>query len=47
VLTSSRVNSKEKDLIEQFAKSYSSLLPILSKFQQGFFAKVRDRFFGL
>ena len=47
VLTPSRVNGKEKDLIEAFGKSYSSPPPILSKFQQGLFAKVRDRFLGL
>ena len=44
VLTPSRVNAKEKELIQQFAQSYSSPPPILSKFQQGLFAKVRDRF---
>lgn len=44
VLTPSRVNGKEKELIEQFANSYKSPPPILSKFQQGLFAKVRDRF---
>ena len=47
VLTPSRVNNKEKELIEAFSKSYSSPPPILSKFQQGLFAKVRDRFLGL
>ena len=46
VLTPSRVNTKEKELIQQFAQSYSSPPPILSKFQQGLFAKVRDRFLG-
>jgi molecular chaperone DnaJ len=44
VLTPSRVNGKEKELIEQFANLYKSPPPILSKFQQGLFAKVRDRF---
>ena len=46
VLTPSRVNAKEKELIEQFATHYKSPPPILSKFQQGLFAKVRDRFLG-
>jgi molecular chaperone DnaJ len=44
VLTPARVNTREKELIEQFANSYKSPPPILSKFQQGLFAKVRDRF---
>jgi molecular chaperone DnaJ len=44
VLTPSRVNAKERELIEQFAKNYSSPPPILSQFQQGIFAKLRDRF---
>jgi molecular chaperone DnaJ len=47
VLTPARVNAKEKELIQAFAKSYASPPPILSKFQQGLFAKVRDRFLGL
>ncbi len=47
VLTPSRVNGKEKELIEQFARSYASPPPILSKFQQGLFAKVRDRFLNI
>jgi molecular chaperone DnaJ len=47
VLTPSRVNGKEKELIELFANSYKSPPPILSKFQQGLFAKVRDRFLNL
>jgi molecular chaperone DnaJ len=44
VLTPSRVSAKDKELIERFAQSYKSPPPILSKFQQGIFAKVRDRF---
>jgi molecular chaperone DnaJ len=44
VLTPGRVNTKEKELIEAFGNSYKSPPPILSKFQQGLFAKVRDRF---
>ena len=44
VLTPSSVNTKEKELIAEFSRSYSSPPPILSKFQQGLFAKVRDRF---
>ena len=44
VLTPSRVNNKERELIQAFGASYSSPPPILSKFQQGLFAKVRDRF---
>ena len=44
VLTPGRVNNKERELIQAFGASYSSPPPILSKFQQGLFAKVRDRF---
>ncbi len=44
VLTPTRINAKEKELVEQFATQYKSPPPILSKFQQGLFAKVRDRF---
>ncbi len=47
VLTPSRINGKEKQLIEQFASSYASPPPIFSKFQQGLFAKVRDRFLNI
>jgi molecular chaperone DnaJ len=47
VLTPTRVNTREKELIEQFATSYKSPPPILAKFQQGLFAKVRDRFLNL
>ena len=38
------VHNKERELIQAFGGSYSSPPPILSKFQQGLFAKVRDRF---
>jgi molecular chaperone DnaJ len=46
VVTPSRLSSKERDLIQQFAASRKAPAPELSHFQQGLFARLRDRFLG-
>ncbi|MET0725506.1 MAG: molecular chaperone DnaJ [Leifsonia sp.] len=46
VVTPSKLSGKEKDLIEQFARVHKGQKPQLSQFQQGLFAKLRDRFLG-
>jgi molecular chaperone DnaJ len=44
VVTPTRLDAKERALIEEFAKKTKSPSPRLSEFQQGLFAKLRDRF---
>lgn len=46
VQTPVRLNSSELDLIKQFASKRPAAKPQFSKFQQGLFAKLRDRFMG-
>jgi molecular chaperone DnaJ len=46
VVTPSKLDHKERDLIEQFAARYAAPAPALSQYQQGLFAKLRDRFLG-
>ncbi|WGD36398.1 molecular chaperone DnaJ [Lysinibacter sp. HNR] len=45
VLTPSRLNHKEKELVRKLAESSKPPAPTLSHFQQGMFSKLRDRFF--
>ena len=47
VITPVRLNSKETELITQFAASRRPVPPEFSTFQQGLFAKLRDRFLGI
>ena len=47
VVTPVRLNSKENQLIQQFAESRRPVPPEFSTFQQGLFAKLRDRFLGV
>jgi molecular chaperone DnaJ len=47
VVTPVRLNSKETELIKQFASSRRPVPPEFSTFQQGLFAKLRDRFLGV
>jgi molecular chaperone DnaJ len=47
VVTPSRLSGKEQDLIKQFASSRKPLAPHLAHFQQGLFAKLRDRFLNV
>lgn len=47
VVTPVRLNSKESQLITQFAESRRPVPPEFSTFQQGLFAKLRDRFLGV
>ncbi|MBZ4486248.1 molecular chaperone DnaJ [Microbacterium sp. cx-55] len=44
VVTPTRLDAKERALIEDFAKKTKAPAPRLSEFQQGLFAKLRDRF---
>ncbi|WP_136707132.1 molecular chaperone DnaJ [Agromyces sp. H66] len=46
VVTPTKLSSKERDLIQQFASSKKPAAPQLSHFQQGLFARLRDRFLG-
>ena len=47
VVTPTKLSGKEQDLIRQFAGSRKQPTPSLTHFQQGLFAKLRDRFLGL
>lgn len=47
VVTPVRLNSKETQLIKDFADSRRPVPPEFSTFQQGLFAKLRDRFLGI
>ena len=44
VVTPMKLDRRERDLIEQFAKARKEDRPRLAAFQQGLFAKLRDRF---
>jgi len=46
VLTPTKLDHKERELIEAFAARHKVPAPSLSHFQQGLFAKLRDRFLG-
>ncbi|MET1015748.1 molecular chaperone DnaJ [Leifsonia flava] len=46
VVTPMKLSGKERDLITQFANSHKAPKPALTHFQQGLFAKLRDRFLG-
>ncbi len=47
VVTPARLNSKETELIRQFASSRRPVPPQFATFQQGIFAKLRDRFLNI
>jgi len=47
VVTPTKLNRKEEDLVRQFASIRKPQPPHLSHFQQGLFAKLRDRFLNL
>jgi molecular chaperone DnaJ len=47
VITPVRLNSKETELMTQFAATRRPVPPEFSTFQQGLFAKLRDRFLGV
>ncbi|MWB99794.1 molecular chaperone DnaJ [Agromyces seonyuensis] len=46
VVTPTKLSGRERELIEQFASSKKSKGPELAQFQQGLFARLRDRFLG-
>ena len=47
VVTPTKLDHKEKELIKKFASSHKTAEPSLARFQQGLFAKLRDRFLNL
>jgi molecular chaperone DnaJ len=47
VVTPTRLSAAEQSLIKQFAGSRKSVDPHLAQFQQGLFAKLRDRFLNV
>jgi len=47
VVTPTRLGAAEQALIRQFAGSHKSVEPHLAQFQQGLFAKLRDRFLNV
>lgn len=47
VVTPTKLDHKEKELIKKFASTYKGSQPSLAHFQQGLFAKLRDRFLNL
>ena len=47
VVTPTKLSGKEQDMMRQFASSRKQPAPSLTHFQQGLFAKLRDRFLGL
>ncbi|MEK6311259.1 MAG: DnaJ C-terminal domain-containing protein, partial [Curtobacterium sp.] len=46
VVTPTKLSHKERQLVEQLAKSHKATKPQLARFQQGMFGKLRDRFFN-
>jgi len=44
VITPTKLNAREQQLLTEFAGSYKAKKPHLAQFQQGLFAKLRDRF---
>ncbi|MDP4332896.1 molecular chaperone DnaJ [Curtobacterium sp. A7_M15] len=46
VVTPTKLSHKERQLVEQLAKSHKAAKPQLARFQQGMFGKLRDRFFN-
>jgi molecular chaperone DnaJ len=47
VVTPQKLDHKERDLIQQFAKRNKAPAPHLAHFQQGLFQKLRDRFLNV
>ena len=45
-MTPTKLSHKESELIAQFAKTRKATPPRFAAFQQGLFAKLRDRFLG-
>jgi molecular chaperone DnaJ len=47
VVTPTRLSGAEQSLIRQFASARKPVPPHLAQFQQGLFAKLRDRFLNV
>ena len=47
VVTPTKLNNKEKEIIQIFGATYKAPPPFFAQFQQGLFAKLRDRFLNV
>lgn len=47
VVTPTKLDARQQELIKQFAGSRKAVAPTLTHFQQGLFQKLRDRFLGI
>ncbi|MFT4123726.1 MAG: molecular chaperone DnaJ [Microbacteriaceae bacterium] len=47
VVTPTKLNGRERAIIEEFGRTYKAPPPYFAQFQQGLFAKVRERFLNL
>jgi len=47
VVTPTKLDHRERELIKSFASGRRQGAPALAQFQQGLFAKIRDRFHGV
>lgn len=47
VITPTKLNSKEQELVKQLAGARKAVAPRFAHFQQGLFTKLRDRFMGM
>lgn len=47
VVTPTKLDHKQRELIRQFAAAHKQPAPALARFQQGLFAKLRDRFLNV
>jgi molecular chaperone DnaJ len=47
VVTPTKLSAKEQELVKQLATARKPVAPYLAQFQQGLFAKLRDRFLNV
>jgi molecular chaperone DnaJ len=47
VVTPTKLDHRQRELIKQFAATHKQAPPTLARFQQGLFAKIRDRFLNV
>src|SRR5690625_3098376 len=45
VITPTKLSNRERKILDEFAKVHQAAEPRLAEFQQGFFGRMRDRFF--
>jgi molecular chaperone DnaJ len=46
-VTPTKLDHRQRELIKQFAATHKQAPPTLARFQQGLFAKIRDRFLNV